>query len=128
MSREPLETNEHVRYRNKSKACMIEDNGSTVCIDPSLPLLNLIGKKYTMMVLGVIGNNGAKKNFNEILSDIPNSSSTIISKRLKDLQDYNLIQRSEGVNGVTYSLTNFGQEVRQGLMPLLHLVDDKSLD
>ena len=106
---------------------MIEDNGSTVCVDPLLPLLNLIGKKYSMMVLGVIGNKGTRKNFNEILSDIPNSSSTIISKRLKDLQDYNLIQRSEGVNGVTYSLTKFGQEVRQGLMPLLHLVDDKSL-
>ncbi len=107
---------------------MIEDNGSTVCVDPSLPLLNLIGKKYTMMVLGVIGNNGIRKNFNEILNDIPNSSSTIISQRLKDLQDYNLIQRSEGVDGITYSLTKFGQDVRERLMPLLHLVDNKPME
>lgn len=106
---------------------MIEDNGSIVCIDPSIPLLGLIGKKYTMMVLGVIGNEGNRRNFNEILRDIPYSSSTIISRRLKDLQDYNLIQRSEGKDGVTYSLTRFGRNVRESLMSLLHLVEDKSL-
>lgn len=106
---------------------MIEDKGSTVCIDPSLPLLNLVGKKYTMLVLGVIGNRGARKNFNEILRDIPNSSSTIISRRLKELQNYGLIKKSERVDGVTYSLTSFGQNVRESLMPLLHLVEDKSL-
>ena len=81
------------RLENKSKACMIEGRDFTVCVDPSLPLLNLIGKKYTMMVLGVIGNRGNRKNFNEILNDIPYSSSTIISKRLKELQDFRLIQR-----------------------------------
>lgn len=105
---------------------MIEYKDSTVCIDPSLPLLNLIGKKYTMLVLGVTGNRGTRKNFNEILGDIPNSSSTIISRRLKDLQDHDLIQRIEGADGVSYSLTSFGRNVRDSLMPLLHLVEDKS--
>ncbi len=103
---------------------MIEDRESTVCIDPSLPLLSLIGKKYTMMVLGVIGNKENRKNFNEILRDIPYSSSTIIARRLKELQDLRLIQRGEGVHGVTYSLTRFGQNVRESLLPLLHLVEN----
>lgn len=107
---------------------MIDDHDSTVCVDPSLPLLSLIGKKYTMMVLGVIGNRENRKNFNEILGDIPYSSSTIISKRLKELQDFRLIMRSEGDGGVTYSLTKFGQNVRESLLPLLHLVEDTSLD
>ncbi len=116
------------RLENKSKACMIEDRDFTVCIDPSLPLLNLIGKKYTMMVLGVIGNRGNMKNFNEILKDIPYSSSTIISKRLKELQDFRLIQRHKGADGVTYSLSRFGHNVRKSLLPLLHLVEKTSLD
>lgn len=100
---------------------MIEDHESTVCIDPSLPLLSLIGRKYTMMIVGVIGNKGNRKNFNEILRDIPYSSSTIISRRLKELQDFRLIQRSEGTDGVNYALTSFGKNVRETLLPLLRL-------
>ncbi len=102
---------------------MIEYGDSTVCIDPSLPLLNLIGKKYTMMVLGVIGNRENRKNFNEILRDIPYSSSTIISRRLKELYDAGLIERNSGVDGITYSLTEFGENVRESLLPLLHLAE-----
>lgn len=102
---------------------MIEDGEHAVCVDPSLPLLRLIGKKYTMLVLGVIGNSGNKKNFNEILKDIPYSSSTIISRRLKDLQDLRLIQRSQAENGVSYSLTDFGKDVRGSLLPLLRLME-----
>jgi DNA-binding HxlR family transcriptional regulator len=120
--------NDMRRLENKNKACMIEGSDFTVCIDPSLPLLNLIGKKYTMMVLGVIGNRGIRKNFNEILNDIPYSSSTIISKRLKDLQDFRLIQRHDGEDGITYSLSIFGQNVRESLLPLLHLMEKTSLD
>ena len=105
---------------------MIEDHEHTVCVDPSLPLLSLIGKKYTMMILGVIGNKGNRKNFNEILRDIPYSSSTIISRRLKELQVLRLIQRSEDPEGVNYSLTEFGHNVRESLLPLLHLVEKVS--
>ena len=123
-----MRNDENVRLQKKSRACMIEDQGSLVCIDPSIPLLNLIGKKYTMMVLGVIGKKENRKNFNEILGDIPHSSSTIISKRLKELQDFRLIKRSDGVDGVTYSLTRFGQSVRESLLPLLHLVEDMPQD
>ncbi len=116
-----IQNDEHKRFQNKSKACMIEDHESTVCIDPSLPLLSLIGRKYTMMIVGVIGNKGNRKNFNEILRDIPYSSSTIISRRLKELQDFRLIQRSEGTDGVNYALTSFGKNVRETLLPLLRL-------
>ncbi len=116
------------RFLNKNKACMIDDHNSIVCIDPSLPLLNLIGKKYTMMILGVIGNRGNRKNFNEILRDIPFSSSTIISKRLKELQDFSLIERSDGLGGITYSLTRFGKDVRESLLPLLRLTEKTSID
>jgi DNA-binding HxlR family transcriptional regulator len=123
-----IPNDENVRLRNKTKACMIEDHGSIVCIDASIPLLSLIGRRYTMMVLGVIGNKGNRKNFNEILMDIPHSSSTIISKRLKELQDFRLINRNESADGVTYSLSSFGQNVRERLLPLFHMIEDLSIE
>lgn len=111
--------NEEKRQKNRSRACMIEDDDTTLCIDPSLPFLSLMGKKYTMMVLGVIGNAGNKRNFNEIIRDIPFSSTTIIARRLKELQGLGLIKRDDNSTGVTYSLTDFGKIVRHGLLPLL---------
>lgn len=111
------------RARNRIKACMIDDGDRTVCLDPSLPLLSLIGKKYTMLILGVIGNKENRKNFNEILLDIPHSSSTIVSKRLKELVDFGLIRRNESDGRGTYSLTDFGQNVRSSLLPLLRLME-----
>ncbi|MEM0135442.1 MAG: helix-turn-helix domain-containing protein [Thermoplasmatales archaeon] len=125
---EKIRKDEKQRLKNKNKACMIEDHDSMVCIDPSIPLLNLIGKKYTMMVLGVIGNRGNRKNFNEILRDIPYSSSTIISRRLKEIRDLGLIERNKGSEGVSYSLTSFGKSVRESLLPLLRLAEKASLD
>ncbi|MGC8609482.1 MAG: winged helix-turn-helix transcriptional regulator [Thermoplasmata archaeon] len=117
------EENERNRLENKRKACMIKNNNSEICIDPSLPLLNLIGKKYTMMVLGVIGNDSGKRNFNEILDDIPFSSSTIISKRLKDLEKAGIIIKNNDADGITYSLTELGNSIRKALIPLLKLME-----
>ena len=55
------------RISNKNRACMIEYGRSLVCVDPSLSILELIGKKYTMMIIGVIGNSGNKKNLNALV-------------------------------------------------------------
>lgn len=46
---------EERRRMNRLKACMMEYDDRVVCIDPSIPLLSLIGKKYTMLILGVLG-------------------------------------------------------------------------
>jgi DNA-binding HxlR family transcriptional regulator len=117
---------EDIRMKNKSKACMLEYQGTSICIDPSLPFLDIIGKKYTMMILGVIGNRGNRKNFNEIIKDIPSSSTTMISKRLRELQGFDLIRRNKGNSGVTYSLTDFGKSVRESLLPFLQVVENRS--
>ncbi|MDA8143720.1 MAG: helix-turn-helix domain-containing protein [Thermoplasmatales archaeon] len=114
---------EKKRLANKNKACMIEDRDHVVCVDPSLPVLNLIGRKYTIMIIGVIGNSGNRKNFNEVLNDIPYSSSTIISRRLRELQDFGLILRQAEAEGVTYSLTELGHDVRDALLPVMRLME-----
>jgi DNA-binding HxlR family transcriptional regulator len=111
------------RTGNRNRACMIEYGGSLVCVDPSLSILEVIGKKYTMMIIGVIGNSGYKKNFNEILKNIPFSSSTIISKRLRDLQAGGLIEKISGSGRISYRLTDLGSKIREALRPLLLLMD-----
>ena len=112
-----------IRMNNRNRACMIEYKGKLVCVDPSLGILELIGKKYTMMIIGVIGNSGYKKNFNEILKDIPFSSSTIISKRLRELQAGGLIEKINESGRISYKLTDFGSKIREALRPLLMLMD-----
>jgi len=58
---------------SRAEACMIYDNEKTICIDTSLPVFDLLGKRYTLFILGVIGNNNTRKNFNDIYNSIPNS-------------------------------------------------------
>lgn len=114
---------EVARIENRRKACMIEFGESTVCVDASIPILNLLGKKYTSLIIGVVGNSGEKKNFNEILRDIPFSSTTIISGRLKDLSEAGIIARIQRSDGISYSLTQFGKELRSSLLPLITTVE-----
>jgi DNA-binding HxlR family transcriptional regulator len=116
---------ERRRLDNKAKACMIEDGASVICVDPSISILGLLGKKYTVLIIGVIGNSGRKKNFNEVLSDIPGSSSTIISMRIKELLDFDILAKKIGKDGITYSLTEFGMMIRKSLLPLLKLMEEK---
>ncbi|MFG1414580.1 MAG: helix-turn-helix domain-containing protein [Thermoplasmataceae archaeon] len=117
------ENNEDRRISNRKRACMLEYGDSLVCVDPSLGILELIGKKYTIMIIGVIGNSGNRKNFNEILNDIPFSSSTIISRRLKELQEIGLVERISESGRISYKLTDLGSKLREALHPLLILMD-----
>ncbi|MEM0158330.1 MAG: helix-turn-helix domain-containing protein [Thermoplasmataceae archaeon] len=101
---------------------MIKDGERIICVEPSLPILRVLGKKYSVLILGVIGNEAGKRNFNEILRDVPGSSSTIVSKRLKELQDSGLVRRID--NGtVTYELTDLGKRIRKVLLPFFSLIE-----
>ena len=60
-----------------SQVLLIEDGTSLICIYPSINVLSILGKKYTVLVMGVIGNKNGKRNFN----DIPKPSSNMISKK-----------------------------------------------
>ncbi len=113
------------RIQNRERACMLDYDGKTVCVDPSLSMLDILGKKYTMLILGVIGNKGRRKNFNEILADIPSSSSTIIARRLKELLEIGLIARMSEGGLVSYKLTELGNSVRDALFPLLKLMESR---
>lgn len=116
-----IEDKEKERAKKRNDICMIKSGNEIICVDPSLPLFSQIGKKYTMLILAILEQDGIRKNFNEILKSIPHSSSTIISKRLKELENMKLIIRMESGEGVTYSLTQEGKEVMDSLLPFLRI-------
>jgi DNA-binding HxlR family transcriptional regulator len=107
-----------------AEACMIQDEGRTICIDPTLPLLHLLGRKYSMLVIGVLSGD-SQLQFNRIVEAIPYSNATIISKTLKELSSQDIVRKdSEGEN-IRYSLTPFGKEVRRKVLPLIRFVADQ---
>ncbi len=108
---------------NRNEACMIYDNDKTICIDPSLPLFNLLGKRYTLFILGVIGNKNTRKNFNDIYNSIPGSNRTIIARRLKELVDYGIVKKCRN-KIVTYELTDNGINIRKGLICFLNYINE----
>ena len=110
----------------KVESCMILHDGTQTCIDPSIPLLSVLGKKYTMLILGVLGNVEYGRNFNEIRREIPGSSSTMISRRLADLTGLDLITRYESEGRILYSLTDLGMKVRKDLIPLFMYMEEHS--
>jgi DNA-binding HxlR family transcriptional regulator len=112
---------ERERSRKRKTICMIRSGNDVICVDPSLPIFSQIGKKYTMLILAILEKEGLKKNFNEILNSIPDSSSTIISKRLKELEKMKLLERNERDGSVTYSLTDRGKKIMDSLIPFLKL-------
>ncbi len=118
---------EYSRRQNRLEICMIEVDGKKLCIDPSLPVLRVLSRKYSLLVMLSIKINGINSNFNNVKSHIPLSSSTIISKRLRELLDSGLIYKNNTDGRLTYSLTKFGTEVLTSLEPFIKLVSDEEI-
>ena len=72
--------------------------------------------------------NGVKElkgsNFNNVKAHIPLSSSTIISKRLRELVNSGIISKSNTGGKLTYTLTEFGDRLLTSLEPFVKLVSD----
>lgn len=109
----------------RSDACMIMDGGTEICIDPTLPLLHLLGMKYSMLILGVLSK-GRPLQFNRIIEAIPHSNSTIISRTLKEMQEQHIVRKVNVGKTVRYALTPFGIEMRESVIPLLRYVADRT--
>lgn len=111
------------RTRRRRQICMVEVDGRMVCIDPSLPLFSELGKKYTMTILTILKHKEEGINFNQIIRFIPFSSTAIISRRLKELAGMGLIEKLNNGEHVIYRLTEFGNELSELIVPLMHLAE-----
>ena len=80
---------------------------------PITKILNCISKKWTLLILRELHNNGTKR-FNSLIREMKNISPRTLSKRLKELEKLGLVSKkrfNEIPPRVEYSLTNKGKEL-----------------
>ena len=94
---------------------------TAICFYPLHGIMDTISKKWSLMIIAVIGNSGSS-GFNELKRGLCEVSSKTLSATLKELEEKNLISRKvleTTPPTVKYCLTVSGWELRELLIPLL---------
>ncbi len=99
-----------------------ETNAGAVneCMCPATGLVQIIGRKYALRLLTVIGEHEMIR-FNDLKSVMDDMSSSTLTIRLAELERAGLISRqtyAETPPRVEYALTKEGSELRQSLFAL----------
>lgn len=106
-------------------ACMIKVDQKEICLYPSEPIIRILGKQYTLLIIGLLGNKG-KSGFNEIAKSTGNPRPNLLSHRLFELEEAGLVKRNvlqEKPVRVEYSLTEKGEQLRKLLIPLFEWLE-----
>jgi DNA-binding HxlR family transcriptional regulator len=99
----------------------MHEEGDHVCFCPLEGVIDVISKKWALLIINAIGNYG-KLRFNSLMQELGNISPKTLSDTLKGLQAEGLINResfAEIPPRVEYSLTRDGAELRKSIIPLL---------
>ncbi len=99
-----------------------------VCFCPLEGVIDVIGKKWALLIINAIGNYGTLR-FKGLMEQLGNVSPKTLADTLKDLQVLGLVQRqsfAEIPPRVEYSLTNDGVELRRAIIPLLKWAASRS--
>ncbi|MGC8633028.1 MAG: winged helix-turn-helix transcriptional regulator [Thermoprotei archaeon] len=107
------------------EACMIEANGRQICIYPSQKVIRVLGKQYTLLIVGLLGNEG-ELGFNAIARAVGNPRANLLSQRLRELEDVGLVTRRVAQQRpvrIAYSLTDMGMQLRKLLIPLFEWLE-----
>lgn len=100
---------------------MIRVDGMSYCIDPAGGIAAALGRKWTLPLIGVLGNPAGHR-FHEIRSRLTGVGAKALADRLRDLQSLGLVDRTAASGGATrveYRLTEKGESLRRALVPLL---------
>jgi DNA-binding HxlR family transcriptional regulator len=100
---------------------MIHAGGVEYCIDPAGDLLRVLGKTWTLPLVGVLGNLPAAR-FSDLSKSISGIGARVLSQRLRELTRLGLVRRTVRATApvhVEYHLTRAGVDVHQALVPLL---------
>lgn len=92
-----------------------------VCYCPVDGVIETISKKYALQIVGILGSKGPTR-YGEIADVLGVTSSSLLSTRLEELTDADLIERrsfDEVPPRVEYSLTPRGRELETRIQPLL---------
>lgn len=110
----------------KNVSCVLK-GGKEICLCPAEGIINVISKKWALLIIGTIGNN-KKIRFNKIMENLGDISPKSLADRLKELENSDLIEKevfAEIPPRVEYSLTQDGVEVRDSIMPLMEWASKK---
>lgn len=91
------------------------------CYCPVDGVIDTIGKKYALQIVGVLGARGPLR-YGELAEALGVTSSSLLSERLEELVDEGLLERrsfDEIPPRVEYSLTPKGRELEERIQPLL---------
>jgi DNA-binding HxlR family transcriptional regulator len=97
------------------------ENGNHVCLCPLEGVIDVISKKWALLIVNAIGNKGSLR-FNALMEELSSISPKTLSDTLKQLRGEGLVKRenfSEIPPRVEYSLTEDGTELRRSIIPLL---------
>lgn len=112
--------------QKESNSCR-EDKENEICLCPIEGIINIISKKWALLIISTIGNH-EKLRFNEIMGNLKSISPKTLSDRLKELENAGLIKRevfAEIPPRVEYSLTRDGIELRNAMLPLMEWVSNR---
>ena len=95
--------------------------GDYICFCPLKGVIDVISKKWALLVINAIGNYGRLR-FNKLMEELHGISPKTLSDTLKELQTEGLVKResfAEIPPRVEYSLTKDGMDLRKSIIPLL---------
>ena len=102
-------------------ACVIREDGEEYCIYPLDDVMGVLGKKWSLFIISVLGNN-ERTRFNVLLRQLEGISPRTLADRLKELEALHLVRRTsypEIPPRVEYVLADEGRRMRKALLPFL---------
>ncbi len=100
----------------------MENKNDVVCFCPLEGIIDVISKKWALLVINAIGNYGILR-FNKLMEELRGISPKTLADTLKQLQEEELLKResfAEIPPRVEYSLTKDGEGLREAVIPILN--------
>jgi DNA-binding HxlR family transcriptional regulator len=104
-----------------AKVTGMKNKNETVCYCPLEGIIDVISKKWALLIINAIGNYGSLR-FNKLMEELHSISPKTLADTLKKLQNEQLLKResfAEIPPRVEYSLTKDGQGLREAVVPIL---------
>jgi DNA-binding HxlR family transcriptional regulator len=104
-----------------AKVTLVQNNNEAVCYCPLEGVIDVISKKWALLIINAIGNYGSLR-FNKLVDELRGISPKTLADTLKRLQNEQLLKResfAEIPPRVEYSLTKDGQGLREAVVPIL---------
>jgi DNA-binding HxlR family transcriptional regulator len=104
-----------------------DSNRHHICLCPLEGIINVIGKKWAILVISIIGHD-EKIRFNDIMLRLDGVSPKTLTDVLRDLRKENLIHREsfpEIPPRVEYSLTEDGKQLCEAVLPLIRWAENR---